>query len=76
VDRKALAAHQEGNDVLMAARTLKQAFITDVSPILDMARVRSGGAFDPIGCYRASGYRAQKARERPARKTAGASGIV
>jgi L-rhamnose isomerase/sugar isomerase len=76
VDRKALAAYQTDNDALMAARTLRQAFTTDVSPILDMARVRSGGAYDAIGCFRASGYRPHKAEERPASKTATASGIV
>ena len=76
VNRKALAAYQDDNDVLMAARTLRQAYITDVSPILDMARVRSNGAFDPIGCYRASGYRSRKAEERPPSKGATASGIV
>jgi L-rhamnose isomerase / sugar isomerase len=76
VSRKALANYQDGNDALMAAKTLKQAFTTDVQPILDMARRRSGGAVDPIGCYRASGYRKQKAEERPPLKTASGSGIV
>jgi L-rhamnose isomerase / sugar isomerase len=64
VDRAALAEHQEQNDALMALQTLKQAFTTDVSPILAMARLRSGGAIDPIAAYRASGYRNQKALER------------
>jgi L-rhamnose isomerase/sugar isomerase len=48
----------------MALQTLKQAFTTDVSPILAMARLRSGGAIDPIAVYRASAYRNQKAKER------------
>jgi L-rhamnose isomerase/sugar isomerase len=40
-----------------------------------MARLRSGGAIAPIATYRASGYRQEKTRERPA--TAGTSaGIV
>ena len=76
VSRKTLANYQDGNDALMAAKTLKHAFTTDVQPILDMARKRSGGAVDPIGCYRASGYRKQKAEERPPLKTASGSGIV
>ena len=54
------------NDALMALQTLKQAFTCDVSPILAMARHRSGGAIDPIATYRATGYREQKAIERPA----------
>jgi L-rhamnose isomerase / sugar isomerase len=65
VDRKALAAAQEASDVMLGHRIVKQAFITDVSPILAEARRRKGGAIDPISLYRASGYRAQKAQERP-----------
>src|SRR6266542_64 len=73
IDREALESYQDGNDPLMALQTLKQAFTTDVSPILRMARQRAGGAIDPIAAYRASGYRARKAAERPAetRRTAG-----
>ncbi len=66
VDRAALASAQDSNDALGAHLELKRAFLTDVSPILAMARLRSGGAIAPIATYRASGYRAQKARERPA----------
>jgi L-rhamnose isomerase/sugar isomerase len=66
VDRAALASAQEANDALGAHLELKRAFLTDVSPILAMARLRSGGAVAPIATYRASGYRDQKARERPA----------
>ena len=65
VDRVALAEAQDNCDALLALSTVKQAFITDVSPILAVARQRSGGALDPIATYRASGYRAAKAEERP-----------
>lgn len=65
VDRELLQAAQDGNDVLLAHRLVKQAFITDVSPILAEARRRKSGAIDPIGLYRASGYRGHKTRERP-----------
>ena len=58
-----------------ATALVKQAFITDVSPILAEARRRKGGAIDPIGLYRASGYRAAKAAERPISGVASA-GIV
>ncbi len=76
VDRHALADAQEGCDPLRALATLKQAFTTDVSPILAVARERARGAIDPIATYRASGYRQRKAEERPAKKEARASGIV
>jgi L-rhamnose isomerase/sugar isomerase len=75
VDRAALARYQERNDVLMAHAALKQAFHTDVEPILAMARLRSGGAIDPVGAYRQSRYRERVARERPASPTH-RSGIV
>lgn len=65
VDRAALADAQEANDALGAHRILKVGFVTDVSPILAEVRRRAGGAIDPIAVYRASGYRAHKAKERP-----------
>jgi len=76
VDREALKAAQTNCDPLMALSTLKQAFTTDVSPILAVAREREGGAIDPVAAYRASGYRQRKAEERPAQMGAAASGIV
>ena len=75
VDRAALGDAQEKCDALMALGALKQAFTTDVAPILATARARSGGAIDPIGTFRASGYRERKAEERPARAGV-AAGIV
>jgi L-rhamnose isomerase/sugar isomerase len=75
VDRDALETAQDRCDALAALAALKQAFTADVSPILAMARARSGGAIDPLATYRASGYRRQKAAERPARAGASA-GIV
>ena len=65
IDRKALAAAQDASDVMLGHRLVKQAFVTDVSPILAEARRRKGGAIDPIATYRTSGYRARKAKERP-----------
>ena len=67
VDRAALHQAQDACDALVALGALKQAFTTDVSPILAAARERSGGAIDPVATYRASGYRRRKAEERPAR---------
>jgi L-rhamnose isomerase / sugar isomerase len=65
VDRAALEAAQDANDALGAHLELKRGFTTDVSPLLAVARLRGGAAIDPIGTYRASDYRARKARERP-----------
>jgi len=65
VDRARLAAAQEANDALGAHLELKRAFTADVSPLLAVARLRSGGAIAPIEAYRASKYRAHKAKERP-----------
>ncbi len=75
VDRQALEEAQERCDALVALATLKQAFTTDVTPILAMARYRAGGAIDPIVTYRASFYRRRKAEERPA-QIGVAAGIV
>jgi L-rhamnose isomerase/sugar isomerase len=75
VDRQALSEAQEKCDPLMALAILKQAFTTDVAPVLAVAHERAGGAIDPIATYRASGYRGRKAEERPAKKGV-AVGIV
>ena len=75
VDREALRTHQTGNDAIMALSTLKQAFTTDVSPILARARLDAGGAIDPVGVYRASGYRTAVGATRPASGRRG-GGIV
>ncbi|WP_095082208.1 L-rhamnose catabolism isomerase [Mesorhizobium sophorae] len=75
VDRRALEVYQDGNDALMATQTLKAAYRTDVEPILAMARLKTGGAIDPVAAYRAAGYRAKVAAERPA-VAGGSGGIV
>jgi L-rhamnose isomerase/sugar isomerase len=75
VDRTKLADAQASNDPIMALQSLKDAFNTDVRPILAMARHRAGGAIDPVAVYRASGYRQRAAKARPATARQGA-GIV
>lgn len=75
IDRAALTDAQTACDALGAHTLLKQAFNTDVSPLLAEVRRRAGGAIDPIAVYRASGYRAEKAKERPPRGGSSA-GIV
>jgi L-rhamnose isomerase / sugar isomerase len=66
VDREALHAAQDGNDVMMAFQALRRAYNVDVAPILAMARMEAGGAIDVLAAYRESGYRARKAQERKA----------
>lgn len=74
VDRDTLHAAQENNDAMMAFQALRRAYAIDVAPILAMDRLRRKGAVDPIGAYRASGWRARKAWER--RATGSGAGIV
>jgi L-rhamnose isomerase/sugar isomerase len=66
VDHDALEVYQNDGDVVMAERILKDAFETDVRPLVAEVRRRNGGALDPIAAFRASGYRARKAAERSA----------
>ncbi len=66
VDRQLLHAAQDENDVMAAFQSLRQAYRTDVSPILAMARSEAGGAIDAIKAYRMSGWRKQKTHERKA----------
>ncbi len=66
VDREALHAAQNDNDVMLAFRTLRAAYETDVTPVLAAARDELGGAIDWLGVYRASKYRDRKAQERKA----------
>jgi L-rhamnose isomerase/sugar isomerase len=72
VDHSLLAEQQASGDVIMAERTLKRAYETDVRPLVAEARRRRGGALDPVLAFRASGYRAQKTVERPPAPPGGA----
>ena len=74
MDRDRLRQAQEENDVMAAFQCLRQAYRTDVSPLLAQARADAGGAIDPIATYRASQWRADKALTR--KSVAGGSGIV
>ena len=64
VRREDLTGYQEANDVLMAEETLKEAFETDVTALVAAARMRRGGAIDPVAAFRAAGYRERLAAER------------
>jgi L-rhamnose isomerase/sugar isomerase len=64
VDRKRLTEFQQANDVMMAERVLTEAYETDMRPLTAEARLRSGGALDPVRAFRDSGYREAVARAR------------
>ena len=64
IDREALTAAQDANDVLAANAILMDAFYTDVRPQLAQWREERGLAADPIAAYLASGYQQQIAEER------------
>jgi len=64
VDRDALTAAQQQNDVLAANGILMDAFYTDVRPQLAAWREERGLPADPMAAYAASGYQEKIAAER------------
>ncbi|TAJ48258.1 MAG: L-rhamnose isomerase [Herbiconiux sp.] len=64
VDRPALLAAQNENDVLGANGILMDAFYTDVRPALAEWRESRGLAGDPIAAFKASGYQEKIVAER------------
>ncbi len=64
LDRKKLEEAQQFNDVVKAQEILQQSFRTDVRPIVAEARLRSGGAINPLECYRSLNVRKELIRER------------
>jgi hypothetical protein len=69
-----LIAPRIGAHVLMALRTLRDAYSLDARPIVALARCEAGGAIDPIAAFRESGWRREKASAR--KSTSRAAGIV
>jgi len=64
VDKAALQQAQQGNDVAKAQEILQAAYRTDVRPLIAEARLRTGGALDPIGAFRAGEVRAGLIKQR------------
>jgi L-rhamnose isomerase/sugar isomerase len=64
VDTKMLKEAQLNNDVTKAQEILQGAFRTDVRPLVAEARLRAGGAFDPITLFRSLGIRDKLVKER------------
>ena len=70
VDRKALAAAQQNNDVVSAQEILQTAFRTDVRAIVAEARLRSGAALNPLQLYRELKIREKLVGERGSKTVA------
>jgi len=64
VDRSALNAAQENHDVVKCQELLQDAYRTDVRPLLQEARLSTGGALNPIETYRSLNVRKSLIEER------------
>src|SRR3984885_815560 len=64
VDKTALVAAQNNNDVALAQEILQQAYRTDVRPLIAEASKRNGGALNPIEAYRKLKIREHLIKER------------
>ena len=64
LDRRALRAAQEANDVIAAAECVRAAFETDVTPLLHAVREQAGAAADPLAAYLQSGFERKRAAAR------------
>jgi L-rhamnose isomerase / sugar isomerase len=70
VDKKALAAAQDANDVSLAQEILQQAYRTDVRPLVAEARLRAGAALKPVQLFRQQKVREHLIKERGAKTVA------
>ncbi|MEO6720208.1 MAG: sugar isomerase [Ferruginibacter sp.] len=64
VDTQALKQAQDSNDVVQAQEILQTAYRTDVRPLVAEARIKSGGALQPIQLFRSLKIREQLVKER------------
>jgi L-rhamnose isomerase/sugar isomerase len=55
---------QENNDVVRAEEILRDAFLTDVRPLVAEAYRQAGGALNPVAAYRAGNIREQLIQQR------------
>src|SRR6476659_2644369 len=70
VDRRKLAEIQDDNDVVAAQEILQTSFRTDVRSLVAEARLRSGGAIDPLSVYRNEKVREHLIKERGSKTVA------
>ena len=64
VDTKALKEAQAVNDVVRAQEILQAAYRTDVRPLVAEARMKAGGALQPVQLFRSLKVREQLIKER------------
>ena len=64
IDREKLEVAQNNNDVVLAQEILQEAFRTDVRALVAEARLRAGGAINPLAFYRNEKVREQLIKER------------
>ena len=64
VDQNLLKEAQEANDVVKCQEILQGAYRTDVRPLIEKARLNSGGVINPINAYRSLGVRDGLIKER------------
>jgi len=64
VDPKALEAARNSNDTVKAQEILQGAYRTDVRPLVAEARLRAGGALQPLEFYRSLNTRENLIKER------------
>ncbi len=70
VDRKALNAAQNDSDVVRCQEILQTAYQTDVRALVAEARLKSGGALDPLSIFRDLGVRKELTKERGSKTVA------
>ncbi len=70
VDKIALAAAQQNNDVTLAQEILQQAYRTDVRPLVAEASLLSGGALNPVDAFRKLKVRDALVKERGSKTVA------
>ncbi|MBN8679510.1 MAG: sugar isomerase [Chitinophagales bacterium] len=70
VDRVALHAAQDANDVVTAEELLRDVFALDVRPLVAEATLQSGGAIDPVGAFRSMKIREKLIAKRGAKSVA------
>ncbi|MGB5983200.1 MAG: sugar isomerase [Nonlabens sp.] len=64
IDQKMLKTAQMENDVVKCQEILQNAFRTDVRPLLEAARLKTGGAISPINSYRSLAVRENLIKKR------------
>ena len=64
IDQDQLKIAQQENDVVQCQEILQNAYRTDVRPLLEKARLNSGGALHPLKSYRSLDVRKNLIKER------------